>query len=170
MSRELAIEKLNEYISERDICERIEKSIYEYTLQTSEERGITPDMENNHFRLIYVNKLHQIYTNMNPDSYVKNMYFIDRILTEEINPDKIAFLTPQELHYEHWKEILKKQDAAEKLASSVSAGTRTNEYTCSRCRGNDCVYTIRQERSCDEGSTVRINCLVCNKKWKINYG
>ncbi len=168
MSRELAIEKLNEYISERDICERIEKSIYEYTLQTSEERGITPDMENNHFRLIYVNKLHQIYTNMNPDSYVKNMYFIDRILTEEINPDKIAFLTPQELHYEHWEEILKKQDAAEKLASSVSAGTRTNEYTCSRCRGNDCTFITIQLRSVDEPASQIISCLNCSRKWRIN--
>jgi DNA-directed RNA polymerase subunit M/transcription elongation factor TFIIS len=166
MSRELAIEKLSEYISERDICERIEKSIYEYTLQTSEERGITPDMENNHFRLIYVNKLHQIYTNMNPDSYVKNMYFIDRILTEEINPDKIAFLTPQELHYEHWKEILKKQDAAEKLASSISAGTRTNEYTCSRCRGNDCTFINIQLRSADEPVSTIIQCS-CGKKWRI---
>lgn len=169
MARNLAIIKLKEYILDEDICQRIENSIYTYAMEKAKERCIKQDMEDSYFRRIYVNKLHQIHTNLNPNSYVKNTYFLDRVINEELNPSTLAFLSPQEIHYEHWKDLIHKQSAVDDfLKNSVSGGTRTSEFTCSRCKKNDCVYITAQLRSCDEPASQLVNCLVCGKKWRIN--
>ncbi len=169
MARNLTIQKLGEYIQDEDICKRIENSIYYYAMEKSKERCIKQDLADKYFRRIYVNKLHQIYTNLNPDSYVKNSYFLDRILSEEINPSTVAFLSPQELNYEHWKEMIDKQSATDDFkTNAISGGTRTTEFTCGRCKKNDTSYIIAQLRSCDEPASYLINCLNCGKKWRIN--
>ena len=168
MARNTAIHKLKEYIQDEDICNRIETSIYEYTMITAKKRRLNQDLGDQLCRRIYVNKLHQIYTNLNPNSYVKNLYFLERIINQEINPSTVAFLTPQELNYEHWEEMMNKQSAGDEfLNSSNNMGTQTDEYTCARCKKNDCHYYTAQLRSCDEPASLIVFCNNCNKKWRI---
>lgn len=167
MTRKLCIEKLSEYLNDEAICERIEKSIYEYTLGKANERCIPQNIENDFFRRIYVNKLHQIYLHLKPDSGINNKYFADRLINEEIDPDKVAFINPQDMHYEHWNLLLERQSAAEKLAEDSKLGIVTEEFTCGRCKGNKTSYKFLQDRSSDEGASIHINCLLCKKKWRI---
>ncbi len=168
MARELAIQKITEYIQNEDICKKIEESIYQYTIEKAKERCILQDINDSFFRRIYVNKLHQIYTNLNPDSYVKNTYLIEKIMNEELDASKLAFLTPQELHYEHWKPYIEKQSAADEFKSSAASGTKTTEFVCGRCKGRNTSYVIAQLRSADEPSSYLIVCLDCGKKWRLN--
>ncbi len=165
--RELAIEKLNEYLEEVETCKRIEDSIYKYTMEKAKERCIQMDIEDSFFRRIYVNKLHQIYLNLKPDSGLDNKYFVDRILNDEINPDKIAQMSPQQIHPEHWHILLQRQTAAEQLAESSGSGTLTDEFTCGRCKGTKTRYQMIQDRSADEGASTHIKCVSCGKKWRM---
>lgn len=167
MARKLCIEKLSEYLDDEKICERIEKSIYNYSLIKSKERCIPQNIENDFFRRIYVNKLHQIYLHLKPDSGIDNKYFIDRILNEEIDPDKVAFINPQDMHYEHWSVLLERQTAAEQLAENSKLGIVTSEFTCARCKGNKTSYRLIQDRGADESASIHIACLSCKKKWRI---
>ena len=63
MARELCIEKLNSIIDEKELCEKIENSIYNYALLQAEIKGIELDIENKYFKRIYVNKLITLYNN-----------------------------------------------------------------------------------------------------------
>lgn len=168
MARNTAVDKLKEFIEDESICERIEASVYEYTLEKAKERCIKQDLGDMHCRRIYVNKLHQIYTNMDPESYVQNKFLLDRIVNEEIDVDRIAFLSPCELNYEAWKDMMSKQQAGEDfIQNAVLAGTRTSEFTCGRCKANDCTYNFVNCRSLDEPAVCFISCLNCKKKWRI---
>ena len=166
--RKICIDKLGEFIKNEDIIRQIELGIYHYTLDKAKERCLKQDFSDIHFKRIYVNKIHQIYTNLDPESYVENKYFLDRILSEEIQPYQIAYLGPHEIHYEKWKDIVKKQNAADEFEGSAHGGTRTDEYQCGRCKGNDCSYILAQLRSCDEPQSKLINCNLCKKKWRVN--
>ena len=165
--RELSVQKLNEYLENKDICIRIEQSIYKYTLDKSKERCIQQDITNDFFKRIYVNKLHQIYLNLKPDSGLDNVFFIDRLLNEELDIDNIANLTPQEINPESWNELLIRQNAAEELAQNSGLGTLTEEFTCGRCKGNKTRYNLIADRGADESYSVHIYCIQCNKKWRI---
>lgn len=168
MARNTAVDKLKEFIEDESICERIESSVYEYAMDKSKERCIKQDLGDDHCRRIYVNKLHQIYTNMDPESYVENKFLLDRIVNEEIDIDRIAFLTPQELNYEAWKDMMSKQQAGEDfIQNAVVSGTRTSEFTCGRCKTNDCTYNFVNSRSLDEAALCHIRCLNCKKKWVV---
>ena len=166
-SRELCVQKLNEFIEDKKICKRIEESIYKYSNDKAKERCIQQNINDDFFKRIYVNKLHQIYLNLKPDSGLNNKYFLDRILSEEFDIDNIAFLSPQQIHPEHWSILLQRQNAAEELASNSGSGTLTEEFTCGRCKGNKTRYLMVQDRGADESASIYITCSSCNKKWRI---
>lgn len=165
--RELCVQKLKEFLNDEKICKRIEISIYNYTLEKSKERCIQQNINDSFFKRIYINKLHQIYLNLNPESGLNNKFFIDRIMSEEFDIDKIAYLTPQQMHPEHWKVLLQRQNAAEELAVNSGSGTLTEEFTCGRCKGNKTKYLMVQDRGADESASIYITCCSCNKKWRI---
>ena len=168
MARELCIEKLNSIIDEKELCEKIENSIYNYALLQAEIKGIELDIENKYFKRIYVNKLITLYNNIDKDSYVKNKNFLNQIYENDFNSDNIAFLSPQEINKDHWKKYLDRQLANDDFLYSRSVGIRTTEYKCGRCKERNCTYYQLQVRCSDEPMTTFINCLNCGNKWSFN--
>ena len=43
----------------------------------------------------------------------------------------------------------------------------TDMFQCSRCRKRKCTYYQMQTRSADEPMTTYVNCVKCNKRWKV---
>ncbi len=168
MSRELCINKLNEYIENLEESRIIENSIYEYTKDQAKTRGICENIEDKFFLRIYVNKLRQLYDNMNPDSYIKNKNFLIKIKNGDYDLKNIAFLTPQDMHDEHWKPYIERQQAAIELSKNRIAGVRTDAYKCAKCKLNDCSYYMVQSRSCDEPASTHVHCLNCGHHWVFN--
>jgi transcription elongation factor S-II len=117
---------------------------------------------------MYVNKLMTIYNNLDKNSYIKNISFYDRVLNGEIDLSLIAFLTPQEINKEHWKKYIDKQSASDEFLYSRTAGTKTQEYKCGRCKNRECTYYQLQVRCSDEPMTTFINCLNCGNSWSYN--
>lgn len=163
-----AIQKLNLIIDDKKICENIEKSIYSYATEQCTIKNIEPDIENKLFLRIYVNKLMSLYNNLDKSSYIKNEDFYDQVTDGTINIEKIAFLTPQEINKKHWKKYIDKQSAVDEFLYSRTAGIRTNEYKCGRCKERNCSYYQMQVRCSDEPMTTFINCLNCGNNWSFN--
>jgi len=168
MTRNLCINKFNSLLNDITLSEKIENSIYQYTIKQSEIKGIEPNIEDNYFKRIYVNKIISLYNNLDKESYVKNSNFLNSVLNNDINIDDIAFLSPQEINKEHWKKYMDKQTATDEFLYSRTVGTRTSEYKCGRCKERNCTYYQLQVRSSDEPMTTFVNCLNCGNKWSFN--
>ena len=163
-----AIQKLNLIINDKNICENIEKSIYNYASEQCKNKNIQPNIDNQIFLRIYVNKLMSIYNNLDKNSYIKNESFHDEVIDGSINLEQIAFLSPQEINKKHWKKYIDKQSAVDEFLYSRSAGIRTQEYKCGRCKEHNCSYYQMQVRCSDEPMTTFINCLNCGNSWSFN--
>jgi len=168
MTRNLCIKKFNSLLNDIDLSEKIENSIYNYTIKQSEIKGIDVNIEDSYFKRIYVNKIISLYNNLDKESYVKNSNFLNNVINNDINIDDIAFLSPQEINKEHWKKYMDKQNATDEFLYSRTVGTRTNEYKCGRCKERNCTYYQLQVRSSDEPMTTFVNCLNCGNRWSFN--
>ncbi len=167
-TRQICINKFNSLLDNIKLSEDIENSIYDYTLKKAEVQGIEIDFTNNYFKRIYVNKVMTLYNNLDINSYVKDISFLDRLLKGEFDVKNIAFMTPQEINIEHWKKQIDRQNANDEFLYSRSIGIKTNEYKCARCKKRECSYYQLQVRSSDEPMTTYINCLNCGHKWDFN--
>ena len=168
MARELCINKFNSLINDLELSKKIENSIYNYTINQSEIKGIEPSIEDKYFKRIYVNKIITLYNNLDENCYVENKSFLKRLINNDFDIDQIAFLSPQEINKEHWKKYLDRQNANDEFLYSRTMGIRTNEYKCRRCKENICTYYQLQVRCSDEPMTTFVNCLNCGKRWSIN--
>jgi transcription elongation factor S-II len=168
MTREICINKFNSLLNDTDISTKIENSIYNFTLLQCENKGIHQDINDEYFKRIYVNKIITIYNNLDKKSYVKNNNFLDRLYNNEFDIKNIAFLSPQEIHTDHWKKYLDRQSANDEFLYSRTVGIRTDEYKCGRCKQKNCSYYQLQVRCSDEPMTTFINCLNCGNKWSFN--
>ena len=163
-----AIKKLNLIVKDINICENIEKSIYNYASKKCIDKNIEPNISNEIFLRIYVNKLMSLYNNLDKKSYIKNDSFYDELMNEKINLDQIAFLSPQEMNKKHWQKYIDKQSAVDEFLYSRSAGIRTTEYKCGRCKEFNCSYYQMQVRCSDEPMTTFVNCMNCGNSWSYN--
>jgi transcription elongation factor S-II len=169
MARELCIDKFCSILDNNiELSKKIEESIYHYTLSQSKIKGINPNIEDKYFKRIYVNKIITLYNNLNEHSYIENKNFKKRLYDGDIDVENIAFLTPQEVHQDHWKKYLDRQTANDEFLYSRTVGVRTKEYKCGRCKERNCTHYQLQVRCSDEPMTTFVNCLNCGNKWSFN--
>jgi len=168
MASSKCIQKLNLILNDINKAEKIEKSIYNYAHEQCILKNIEPIIENKYFLRIYVNKLMSIYNNINEKSYIKNTNLLNKINNDEIDLNMIAFLSPQEIHEEHWRKYIDKQSAVDEFLYSRTIGVKTKEYKCGRCKERNCSYYQLQVRCSDEPMTTFINCLNCGNNWSYN--
>lgn len=168
MTRELCISKFNSLLNDLELSTQIENSIYNYTLNLATIKGTEINIEQKYFKRIYVNKIISLYNNLDKNSYIKNNNFYDRLINKEFEVKDIAFLSPQEIHKDHWKKYLDRQTANDEFLYSRTAGIKTNDYKCGRCKEKNCTYYQLQVRCSDEPMTTFINCLNCGNRWSFN--
>ena len=166
--RTVCINKFNSLINNNDISKEIESSIYNYSIEQAKIRCIEPLMSDKFFRRIYVNKIITLYNNIDKESYIKNNHFLERLLNNEFDVKNIAFLSPKDINKEHWKSYIDRQSANDEFLYSRTAGIRTKEYKCGRCKERNCTYYQLQVRCSDEPMTTFINCLNCGNRWSFN--
>ena len=160
------IEIFEKLLNNEELSQRIETSIYNFTIRTSINRKIPKRWDNILFKKIYSNKSRSIYSNIDSFSYIKNESLIVKILNEEIDIDNIAFLNYQELFPEHWKEMLDRKYKKEKYMYEDQAVANTDMFKCGRCKSRKCSYYEMQTRGADEAMTTFITCLNCGNRWK----
>jgi DNA-directed RNA polymerase subunit M/transcription elongation factor TFIIS len=64
---------------------------------------------------------------------------------------------------EKWDTI--KENITNKIKDKETFLATTDRFTCSKCKGNKCVYNEKQTRSADEPTTKYVTCVLCGYKW-----
>jgi len=167
--REKEIEKLLMlFDGEYRIAKNLELSCYNATIKYAEKKGFIKKWDNPVFRNIYRQQIIRVFTNLDPNSYIKNDKLIEKIKSGEINPYKICDLTPQEMFPEHWTEIMEQKEKKDKIAFEIrTENTVKGVYTCGKCKNDRITYYQLQTRSADEAITTFFICNKCSNKWKI---
>ena len=145
---------------------KIEKSIWDWSVEYGEKNKISCTVENELFSSIYRDKAVSIYTNLKPETYVQNNSLISKLIQNEIVLEKIAFMSPQELYPENWKVLLDRKFKIDKNLYETRTELATDLYKCGKCKHRLCTYFQLRTRSADEPMTTFVTCLKCGNRWK----
>ena len=155
-------EKLEQQFSikNKDIVANLEKGVFNFAIKEANSRKIIKKWENSRFVQLYTDRLRTICTNL------KNDELLTSLLTGEITPQQLAFMTHQEMNPEHWRKWIEQKALrdANKFTNNIQAST--DMFTCKKCKGKRCTYYELQTRSADEPATIFVTCLDCGKNWK----
>ena len=146
--------------------EIIEKGIYNYTINKCYIRQTIPLWDNPEFVDIYVNKVRNIYLNLNSKEYIKNINLIEKVKKNEILPYDLAFIDTYKLFPEMWNDIIDEKTKIEKMLKESLEESASNLFKCPRCYKSKTIHCEVQTRSSDEPMTTFITCLECGKRWK----
>jgi DNA-directed RNA polymerase subunit M/transcription elongation factor TFIIS len=153
--RKIVIEKLNKLFKE-EISKKIELGIYIF----SEEYAILNDTL---YLLdsIYNTKSEEILSLLNN----KNLKHLIKILQNKtIDPEKLAYMKPEELNPDKYEQIIKKRELEEYKKNN---GASSDAFTCSKCKKSRCKIEQKQTRAGDEPPTTFVTCLECNHTFKF---
>lgn len=149
-----AIGKIALSLKNIDAAIKVEAGVFEFTLVY----GLIKNYVVVILPAIYNDKVFDILKNMDSTNSVGNTTLVEAINSEKIDPQKIAFLRPHELHPERWETLIRKNKLREEKKKNI---TTTDIYTCGKCRSKRCSMIELQLRSADEPMTKIITCLEC---------
>lgn len=139
---------------DKNISNKIESSISKYSKEYAELNN-TPYL----LEQIYETKSSEIIALIS-----KSDYLISAIKDSTIDPEKIAFMSPEELDPEKYESIIKKRQLKE---YNCTKSVGTDIFKCSKCGKSNSKIEQKQTRSADEPPTTFVNCLECGNKYKI---
>ena len=138
----------------------LERSIYNYAIQEATQRKIQKKWTNPQFAHLYIDRLRTIYLNL------KNPELVSHLVSGEIPPQTLAFMTHQEICPEKWKQLIEDKKVRDKQKYEPNIEASTDNFTCNKCKSKKCTYYQLQTRSADEPMTTFVTCLECGKRWK----
>jgi hypothetical protein len=147
-----------------NFVKRIEKSFYKYTLLQANKNNIINSWDDNLFEDLYHMHSYKILSNLNSDGLLDNNNFIDKIMDDEFDLDKIAFLSSKEIFPEKYTGI---EQTIEKRKNVKQTLNTSKMYKCGRCGKNETILESLQMRSLDEGNSIFAICVGCSKKWQV---
>ena len=160
------VNKLNSVVDNIYISRNIEKSIYNYVIDTAKEKNIQRRWLNPLFKKLYFSKIISIYSNINKDSYIENEKLLSRILIKEIKPDEIGKLSVYDIFPDNWKELLNAKSKRDKIKYELKPEAMTNLFKCTKSQSRETSYYEVQTPSAEEPITQFITCLKCHNRWK----
>ncbi len=154
-------EKLNEKLKNEKNSLNLERGIFNYALKEAERQKVVKKWDNKHFVQIYIDRLRTIVNNLS-DEIIKS------ISEGAVLPHIVAFMTHQEMNHKKWAKLIEMKSKRDKSKFEVNMAAATDTFTCRKCKGKNCTYYTQQTRSCDEATTVFVQCLDCGTRWKTS--
>jgi len=160
VDRHAVTKKLKELLNhDVDMAISIEASIFEYAIAYTKSRAL-----DNHFiECVYRDKSIDIFSNLDVNSSVKNTYLKIALEKNTVNPQQLAFMTPQQLFPDVWKKEIQRKEIKEFKKNNMST---TDIYKCFKCGERKTKIIQMQLRSPDEPMTTIVTCQVCYNVWK----
>lgn len=159
--RENVRNKINEKLGSEKDSANLEKGIFNFVLKEAEYRKIIKKWDNQFFVELYLDHLRSILNNFTEK-------WVNEIKDGIIKPHQLAFMTHQELNNDKWSVMVEEKSKRDKNKFEMNMESSTDMFTCGKCKGKRCVYSLQQLRSSDEPMTCFITCLDCGKRWKKN--
>jgi DNA-directed RNA polymerase subunit M/transcription elongation factor TFIIS len=134
----------------KSIADKIEKSVNNFIEKYSQEN----DLPEYILEDIHKDKLYEILKLLEK----KSTKLIEKINDKTIDPELIAFLTPEQLNSEKYDEIIKIKSIRQFNDDKKKGSTA---FKCSKCKKSNCEISQKQTRSGDEPPTTFVKCLEC---------
>ena len=157
--------KFLENFSQDDI-RSLEKSIYQTTFTYSQKNYIARSWKSPVFTDIYRQNVRSVFSNIHPESPVKNMRLLSRVIEGEFRLSDIPSMSSYDMFPEKWFELKDKLLQREQKILEGNKSRATDQFKCRRCQKRECTYYELQTRSADEPMTIFITCLNCGKEWR----
>lgn len=156
INRKAAVKELNKYLNDLFLAYEMEKGLFEYSLI-----HITTNVQQKHLvSNVYQHHLNTLCRNLDVnDTGVENKTLLPMIKEFGLNPFFVAFLTPDQMHPDRWKEIKDKKKHEEETENNLAT---TDMYTCKKCKDKKFKITEMQLRSADEPSSKFLTCMTCH--------
>lgn len=164
--RKRVVLKLNKCVKRIKLSRQIEKGIYNYCIEYATNKNIKKSWMNPLFYRLYMSKVISIYSNIDVKCYVKNIYLLEKIKNNEIDPQGLANMSSYDTYPEIWSELLDKKTKRDRMKYEMKQVAMTEMFKCRRCSSRKCSYYELQTRSADEPMTQFISCLDCGNRWK----
>jgi len=152
--------QLGEILDNAKNGDNLERGIYNKVLEEAETRNIIKKWENSYFVLLYVNRFRSVYNNIQNNN-IKNL-----ICSKKIRPHELAFMTHQEMLPDKWQTYIDELKIKNQNKYVPKLEASTNDYTCRKCKSNECTHYQLQTRSADEPMTTYVTCIKCGNRWK----
>lgn len=152
--------ELSNILLDVDIGLKIELSIFEYSLIYCQNHQFGVEF----IKAVYEDKYNNIISNINLTPGINNKTFKNLILTKQINPSYVAFLSPAQIHPDKWQYFIKKKEYIEQRENNISY---SDAYKCYKCGESKAKISQAQTRSADEPMTTFVTCLVCHNTFKF---
>ena len=152
--------KLQNILADEVMSINLEKGVFNYAIKEANSKKIIKKWVNPSFTELYVNRLRTVFINL------KNKDLVSQIVSGEIIPQSVAFMTHQEMNPERWKTLIDKKMKRDASKYTMNIEASTDMFTCKKCRSKKSTYYELQTRSADEPATIFITCLDCGKHWK----
>lgn len=144
----------------------MEIGIFNFAIEHASNHGIPLTWMCSLFRDVYIAKARSVYTNVSPDSYVKNPELLRSILRQDMKPHEVPFLKAEGMYPEKWQALLEKEVMLNQSAYEDTQTSMAKDITCGKCKKNRITFYELQTRSADEPMTCFYRCLTCGNRWK----
>jgi transcription elongation factor S-II len=145
----------------------LEIGIYNWCIDYANSKKIFKSWKNNRFTMLYLEKARSILSNIDQSSYLQNQGLLTRLNDKEFLPHEVAFMKPDILFPERWKDTTEAYFKKYEHAYENKVEAMSSDYKCGKCRKRRVVYHEIFSRSADEAAVIHICCLECGNRWKI---
>ena len=146
---------LDSAVGNKLLSTNIEIGTYNYSVQQASEKKIVKQWTNPMFCELYLSKMRSLLYNITPE-----------LIGTLAEPHLIAFMPTHELNPEKWKDMMYRKEKREDHLFSNKLAVTTTDFTCFKCKKNQCTYFQLQTRSADEPMTTFVTCVNCENRWK----
>jgi DNA-directed RNA polymerase subunit M/transcription elongation factor TFIIS len=146
--------KLSTILNDIKKAKMLEKGIFEFALIHT----FMNNLQQKFVISVYMDKFDEIINNINGNKKINNTTLKQSILSGEIRPELVSFLSPQQMHPKRWIEIMNIKKYREDKENNIAT---TDLYKCRKCGERKSKITQLQIRSADEPMTTFVTCLVC---------
>ena len=115
----------------------------------------------------YMLKLKYLFELINPKSILYKKTIIKKLKNKTLSYYDLIHFKPWELCNEEWKTFVDEQNANDKIIMDKTPIFTTTQFTCSKCKNNECKTYSLQTRSADEPTTIFVNCIKCDNTWRM---
>ena len=158
--------KFIEDIFSKEDIRLLEKGIFEAAFKFALKNHVARSWKSAIFIEIYREIVRSVFSNIHPDSPVKNHRLLIRVIEGEFPLYTLPSMTSYEMFPEKWFELRDKQLQREQKILEGNKSRATDQFKCRRCLKRECTYYELQTRSADEPMTIFITCLNCGKEWR----
>jgi len=131
--REKLRKKIYSFVKNKNKSINLEKAIFNFTIKEAKKRKIVRKWSNKNFVQIYVNRFRSVYSNINPNSKICNKILLKKLINKKIKPQKLAFMSHQEMSPRKWKELIEAKIKRDKNLTEIDMSAATDEFKCYKC-------------------------------------